>query len=87
MIQSDKDRLRSIKVVEIRSKHDSQVTLKPQCLGKRQPRYWMHIRMDKNPERAKIDSKAKLEAQLKSKGVRKGMIKSETAAAKVKEKE
>ena len=87
MILSDKDRLRSIKLAEIRSKHDSKVTLKPQCLGKRQPRYWTHIRMDINPERAKFDSKANLGAQLESKGARKGMIKSETAALKVKEKE
>ena len=43
----------------------------------------MHL----NPERAKIYSKAKLEAQLKDICVRKGPLKSETEAAKVKEKE
>ena len=43
----------------------------------------MHL----NPERAKIYSKAKKEAQLKDIRVRKSPLKSETEAAKVKEKE
>ena len=43
----------------------------------------MHL----NPERAKIYSKAKLAAQLKDIRVRKSPLKSETEAAKVKEKE